>query len=319
MTERSTQDFQYDVCLSFAGENRSYVHDVAVHLRALGVRVFFDEYEEVGLWGKDLYEHLDDVYKNSARYCVMFISQYYSTKLWTTHERRSAQERAFKENAEYILPARFDGTPVPGLRDTVGYIDLASKSPHALASLISEKVGWKNRRRNFLPPVPDLLFKALEAEDVDEQSCIYDYAMNILFKLERMNEEERILLYWFFCHSCPGDLPENVHINIDFLRRLTGQSPSKIKRVVGRLESLGIFTTLRDDTETEGHIGRHEMLVLEWHDMRVNSPENVTDIACEMIRGATHGYCEEHGLEAVKRLDFSQLATVTTVEDKHGS
>jgi hypothetical protein len=120
MTERSTQDFQYDVCLSFAGENRSYVHDVAVHLRALGVRVFFDEYEEVGLWGKDLYEHLDDVYKNSARYCVMFISQYYSTKLWTTHERRSAQERAFKENAEYILPARFDSTPVPGLRDTVG-------------------------------------------------------------------------------------------------------------------------------------------------------------------------------------------------------
>ena len=109
------------------------------------------------------------------------------------------------------------------------------------------------------------------------------------------------------------------HINIDFLRRPTGQSPSKVKRVLGRLESLGIFTELRNDTETEGHIGRHEMLVLEWHDMRADGPENGTDIALEMIRGATRGYCEEHGLEAIKRLDFSQLATVTIVDDKHDS
>ena len=91
------QDHEYDVCLSFAGEDRDYVRRVASELKRKGVRVFYDEYEEVDLWGKDLYVHLDDIYKNAARYCVLFVSQHYAKKLWTNHERRSAQERASKK------------------------------------------------------------------------------------------------------------------------------------------------------------------------------------------------------------------------------
>jgi hypothetical protein len=33
-------EYQYDFCLSFAGEDRSYVRDVAERLKFLGVRVF---------------------------------------------------------------------------------------------------------------------------------------------------------------------------------------------------------------------------------------------------------------------------------------
>src|SRR5689334_15561742 len=55
--------FEYDVCLSFAGEQREYVEDVAARLRASGVRVFYDDYEKASLWGKDLYEHLDWIYR----------------------------------------------------------------------------------------------------------------------------------------------------------------------------------------------------------------------------------------------------------------
>src|SRR5437879_2953357 len=112
--KKTPSDFQYEVALSFAGENRSYVEKVASVLRKKGIRVFYDGYEQVELWGKDLYAHLDDVYRNVAYYCVIFISRGYARKLWTTHERRSAQARAFRENREYILPARFDESAIPG-------------------------------------------------------------------------------------------------------------------------------------------------------------------------------------------------------------
>lgn len=103
----------YDVALSFAGEDRSYVEETAKILKRRGVRTFYDRYEVATLWGRDLYVHLDSVYRKQSRYTVMFISNHYANKLWANHERRSAQARAFQENREYILPARFDDTDIP--------------------------------------------------------------------------------------------------------------------------------------------------------------------------------------------------------------
>ena len=31
--------------------------------------------------------HLSDIYQHQAQYCVMFLSQFYATKLWPTHKR----------------------------------------------------------------------------------------------------------------------------------------------------------------------------------------------------------------------------------------
>ena len=70
----------------------------------------------------------------------MFASLDYARKLWTTHERRSAQARALTEHQEYILPVRFDDTEIPGLLDSVAYIDAQETSPEALAEIIVEKV-----------------------------------------------------------------------------------------------------------------------------------------------------------------------------------
>lgn len=132
---------KYEVVLSFAGEDRKYVEEVAQHLKDNDVSVFYDKYEESTLWGKELTEHLDKVYRGSARYCVIFISKYYKDKLWPTHERRSAFVRALEEKEEYILPARFDKTEIPGLRPTIGYTDLNVKTPKELAVLILQKLG----------------------------------------------------------------------------------------------------------------------------------------------------------------------------------
>lgn len=136
-----TSTHEYQVALSFAGEDRQYVEKVAHHLKKSGINVFYDKFEQIALWGKDLYSHLDDVYRNKARYCVLFISEAYRKKLWTNHERESAQARAFEERLEeYILPARFDDTQIPGIRPTTGYVDLRNCTPPKLAELIAQKV-----------------------------------------------------------------------------------------------------------------------------------------------------------------------------------
>jgi hypothetical protein len=132
---------KFDVALSFAGEQRAYVERVARVLESCGVRFYYDDNEQVNMWGKDLYEYLADVFENQARYVVMFISKEYAEKVWPTHERRAAQARAVKERREYILPARFDDTKLPGLLGTVHYIDIQRTSPEELAKLILEKIG----------------------------------------------------------------------------------------------------------------------------------------------------------------------------------
>jgi formylglycine-generating enzyme required for sulfatase activity len=132
---------QYHVALSFAGEDRPYVDAVAHALQDAGVRVFYDHFEQITLWGKDLYEYLADVYTNKANFTVIFVSRAYLERNWTTHERKNIQARAFVENGEYILPAFFEeGLEVPGLTKTTGYILLKERSPEEFARLIVDKL-----------------------------------------------------------------------------------------------------------------------------------------------------------------------------------
>lgn len=133
-------EFTYDVTLSFAGEDREYVEAVAKTLKENGIKVFYDKFEEVDLWGKDLGIHFDYVYRKGARYCAIFISEHYKKKIWTNHEVKTAIARAIASNVEYILPARFDDTEIDGIRPTLGFIDLRTITPEKFAHLIIKKL-----------------------------------------------------------------------------------------------------------------------------------------------------------------------------------
>jgi hypothetical protein len=318
MRRRPSREFEYDVCLSFAGEDRTYVRQVAKILRERGVRVFFDEYVKAELWGKDLYTHLDDVYQNAARYCVLFISRHYARRVWTNHERTSAQARALTEYAEYILPARFDATPVPGLRPTVGYVDLSDTSCGELADLVNAKLG-ENPRENFFPPVPDKLFQRLGARSARARYRAEGRARGFFGTLTRMSPDERELLFRVFVDGCSAELPDNVHIDLDLLRRISGFTPSKILRLLGGLTSLGYRVDVREESAHEGIGESGRVVVIEWNDMTTDEDleGNATLEASEMILGGAAGYCEECALERLRRLDFSQLASPTSSADIH--
>lgn len=134
------QTYDFDVALSYAGEQRPYVHGVADRLRQAGVRVFYDEFFTAELWGQDLYTYLDNVYRERARFTVVFISQSYVAKPWPSHERQSAQARALNELGPYLLPVRFDESVMPGLRPTVSYLDASRITSARLAQLILDKL-----------------------------------------------------------------------------------------------------------------------------------------------------------------------------------
>ncbi|MBI2859674.1 MAG: TIR domain-containing protein [Chloroflexi bacterium] len=134
--------YKYDVALSFAGEDRPQAEALAMALLSRGIRPFYDEFEKHNLWGKDLIEFLHEVYSKQARYCIILISKHYVAKGWPTHERKSAQERAFVQGGEYILPIRLDDTPVPGLPETIGYIKFDDYTVNELGNLFLKKLGY---------------------------------------------------------------------------------------------------------------------------------------------------------------------------------
>lgn len=74
------KSFKYEVALSFAGKQREYVKKVSEYLTKLGIKHFYDNNEQVDLWGKNLAQHLDSIYFEKSEYFIPFISREYIEK-----------------------------------------------------------------------------------------------------------------------------------------------------------------------------------------------------------------------------------------------
>jgi hypothetical protein len=142
MTGENTDPFEYDVALSFAGEDRALAEELGNLLIQKNITVFYDEYQAANaeLWEKDMVDHLVNIYARKARYCLLLISQYFPLQQWTTAERTSAQERALRDVDEYILPIQLDDTKVPGVTETTGYRDLRQHSMENIVDLLEQKL-----------------------------------------------------------------------------------------------------------------------------------------------------------------------------------
>lgn len=154
---------KYDVAISFAGEDRPVAQELAASLVLNGLNVFYDEYEQADLWGKDLYTHLSKVYKDESKYCLMLISENYAKKQWTNHERRAAQARAFAESSEYILPLRLDDSEIEGVLDTTGYLDIRQFPVEKVVESLITKVRDYNKAHG-------IVFKIVRVQDVFTQT-----------------------------------------------------------------------------------------------------------------------------------------------------
>ena len=210
-----------------------------------------------------------------------------------------------KRYKEYLLPVRFDDTEIPGLPGTVGYIDANSVSSAELDQMIEKRV-MPARRSKYFPENPTRLFDSFDAEDVEEQLNLRSCTKHFFRSLELMSLEERKIAFTFFLHSCPAELPDNVHISQDFLSRLSGVAVEDLRQFLGGMISLGFRISERDDDE-HGYLGDNSIFVLQWNDLRVGGIGEATLVADEAIKLVAERYCTEHTMETLMRLDFSEL------------
>jgi len=289
---------------------------VAAELIERGIRVFYDKHEEATLWGKDLYEHLDYIYRKAARFSVLFVSRYYAAKVWANHERRSMQERALLENEEYILPARFDSTEVPGLRGTVGYVSLKSRSPKQLAALIDKKLGPR-QHVDFLPPTPDRLYRRMKARTKTEKEEVYAQLESFHEAITRMDADERRVVIDFVWHGCPTDLPKNFHINLDLLRRECGFPIAKLQQILGNLSSLGFTCRIKEERHHNEllpqRIVKMEFVALK---VAVEEPGPHNHLVQAVLEEIAEHLCGDCVRRAFLAADFSQLSSTTMVIEK---
>gem|GEM_PF-3179131 len=132
--------FEFDLAISFAGEDREIAKEISEALKNRGYRIFYDEYEKSKMWGKDLYEYLSVIYSTKAKYCLIILSESYVKKDWTRLERKAAQSKAFQDENEYILPLRLDDAVVPGILPTTGYIDFRNEKFENIIDLLVQKI-----------------------------------------------------------------------------------------------------------------------------------------------------------------------------------
>jgi hypothetical protein len=77
----STQSAEiYDLAVSFAGEQRTYVEQVVRACQRRGLRVFYDRDMNNEWWGKSFIREQRKVYSSRTRFFVPFLSSEYLAK-----------------------------------------------------------------------------------------------------------------------------------------------------------------------------------------------------------------------------------------------
>ncbi|GAB3535887.1 hypothetical protein GCM10027403_14770 [Arthrobacter tecti] len=132
--------YDYDVAVTFAGEDRNFVEAVVRDVVSAGYKVFYDQDEQVALWGEELTEYFPKIYEERSRYAVMFVSRHYAAKPWTRLERRSVLVRALNQPTPYLLPVRLDSTRLDGVRETISYLDGVGMGAAGVAMAIRQKL-----------------------------------------------------------------------------------------------------------------------------------------------------------------------------------
>lgn len=136
----STHDF--DVALSFPGEVRPLVEEVALNLeRLIGPNAYFyDNNYTSQLARPSLDTFLQDIYRNRAKLIVVFLSADYQRKNWCGIEFRAIRDIIAERENNRIMFVRTDDGAVEGVFATDGYVDARHHDAAALARYIQERV-----------------------------------------------------------------------------------------------------------------------------------------------------------------------------------
>lgn len=113
-----SRDYEYDIALSFAGENRELARHLAEQFEVMDATVFYDEYFEANFLGKTWNDEFKRIFAQDSRLVVCLLDENHNLKIWPTFERECFQPRTAEAA---IIPVFLDDTPFIGIpKDLIG-------------------------------------------------------------------------------------------------------------------------------------------------------------------------------------------------------
>jgi hypothetical protein len=131
----------FDVALSFPGEIRSYVEQVAAALEHLvgPDRYFYDNNYVAQLARPSLDVFLQAIYRDRSKLIVVFLGTDYQRKEWCGIEFRAIREVLNQRKPERIMFIRMDDALVEGVLPLDGYVDARRFTAKQIAGFIQER------------------------------------------------------------------------------------------------------------------------------------------------------------------------------------
>lgn len=109
-------EYNYDIAISFADENRDEAAVLKNELTREGLKVYYYPDNRVDDLGHDLLERLSNVFSTEARFAILLDSEHYykEDKLYTKKELEAIQRRMEMEpDIVYLLPVKLDMVNAP--------------------------------------------------------------------------------------------------------------------------------------------------------------------------------------------------------------
>lgn len=139
--------YKYDVCISFAGEDRELADKIAEYLVGCYINTFYDKYEQDELLAINLPNRLKEIYLKEARFCILIVSKHYEQKKWPKNvEFPAIQERIMETDTgdDYLIPIFIDASNNLNVSNILGRIDLTTTTiDEALIQIASKIIKYK--------------------------------------------------------------------------------------------------------------------------------------------------------------------------------
>ena len=239
------------VALSFPGEHRNFVRQIAEKLAAsFGAhRVLYDAFYEAEFARPDLDVYLQGLYHDESELIVVFVCEAFELKEWCGVEWRAIRDLMKKRSGSSIMFVRMDDADVRGVFSIDGYVSVHGRPPDDIAELIQERllalssnrVSTAEERSSVI--APDLFADSQLDELLNyEQQGRYDVAIKYLIdNWNTIKSWESLVNYFRLLEITGGDhagleraaameealfgkCPEHLRIQrLYFLGRLRGQ------------------------------------------------------------------------------------------------
>lgn len=139
------ENHEFDIAISFAGENRALAKHLAEQFATLDIPVFYDENFEANYLGMAWSKEFTRIFGSASRYVVCLLDKHHHEKIWPTFEREVFLPRVVKGE---VIPIYLDDTPIRGIpSDVVGirFMDMSE--------------GWQERADK------EIVFKVIDKLD----------------------------------------------------------------------------------------------------------------------------------------------------------